>query len=179
MGIAIVVAVILWTTARHELSHALVAWMRGNEVTSLRWWPGSSDGAWSLGAVTHVGPPHWTIDAAPYLVDVLLILIAALTLAVARGSVVRRVVLLALVISPVADLIWGWVGTMGRSGSDGADLIAASSAVWVHAAFALAVAAGVVVLRRSRVGRDRGMDHSSEERASQSDSLSHDRRSGP
>jgi hypothetical protein len=54
-------------TLRHELSHALVAWLEGATITEFKFIP--TQGYW--GYVRWSGPTDWLTLAAPYFVDLL------------------------------------------------------------------------------------------------------------
>jgi len=67
MSVLIIVAMILWTTARHEASHALVAWLEGAEISELRLLPGMHpELGFYFGYVMHSGETTWLTTAAPF-----------------------------------------------------------------------------------------------------------------
>ncbi|MEL6975648.1 MAG: hypothetical protein AAGL29_09680, partial [Bacteroidota bacterium] len=81
MRLLLIIAVILWTTARHEASHALMAYIEGAEIIELRLLPGIHDElGFYFGYVKHSGNTTWLTESAPFFVDILLILITSLIL---------------------------------------------------------------------------------------------------
>lgn len=144
----LIALVVLWTTARHEASHALVAWSRGADIESIRLLPSvRPDVGFSFGYVEYTGTTHWSIDLAPFVVDVALIAVTvALAARLPRGRW-RRPLVLALVVSPIADLAWGWARGLSGGESDVQDLVAVLPAPAVHGFFVLAIVSGVVAVR--------------------------------
>ena len=77
------VLVVWWTTLRHEVSHALAAVLEGAEILQLRLLPGIHDElGFYFGYVEHDGDVTWLTDAAPFITDSVLLLLAAIVGAV-------------------------------------------------------------------------------------------------
>ena len=77
--LALISALVLWTTARHEGSHALAALYEGFEIQEIRLLPGMhKELGFYFGYVEHSGEVTWLTGAAPFIADVALLLIASL-----------------------------------------------------------------------------------------------------
>ena len=151
----LIIATILWTTARHEASHALVAWLEGTGVAEMALLPGvHPEAGFYFGYVIYDGETSWLARAAPYLVDGALLLVVSLL--VTAGTSWRRYrlpILLFGVVSPLGDLAYSYQGGLWRSSTDVADLLATIPAIAVHAYFLGAIGVAVWLLSRLRAGR--------------------------
>lgn len=149
MAIVIIVLVVLWTTVRHEASHAAAVWLSDADLQAVRVWPSyDSTVGFSFGSVTYSGEAHWWMDAAPYIVDVALLGAGVVVLRRVTGPW-RRWLFLGLVLSPVVDLVWSYLrGLGGQPGTDIADLLIALPGPAVHLAFVAATATGILAIRR-------------------------------
>ncbi len=58
-------------TIRHELGHALVGLLQGQQITEFVFFPGFRDGYLYFGYVRLTGTTTWQIAAGPYFLDVL------------------------------------------------------------------------------------------------------------
>lgn len=65
MRIGFIILLVLWTTARHEASHAVTALLDGAEIQEMRLLPGiHPDLGFYFGYVKHSGDTTWLTDAA-------------------------------------------------------------------------------------------------------------------
>ncbi len=151
----LILAVTLWTTVRHEASHALVAWLGGTRIDEMRLLPGiHPEAGFYFGYVIYGGETSWLATAAPYLTDLLLLLAAlALISLSADWRRYRRLILLFGVVSPMVDLAYGYQGGLWRPATDVADLFEILPPAAVNVFFAGAIGLSVYLFRRLRTSR--------------------------
>lgn len=145
----LVALTVLWTTARHEASHALVVWLQGGVIDDMALLPGiHPEAGFYFGYVIHSGDTTWLVDAAPYLADLaLLLLVLFLTRVKLDWGRYRTAVLYFGVISPLVNLIYGYQGGLWRPATDVADLRAILPPPLVHLYFAAAIGLAIYLLR--------------------------------
>ena len=141
--------VVLWTTIRHEGSHACAALFEGAEIQAIRTLPGIDDKlGFYFGYVMHSGDVTWLTDAAPFIVDAILLVIAELLLRqLPQGSRWRFYIFIFGIISPLADLIYAYQSGLWRKGTDVADLFLQLPGLTVHVFFLVAIVYGAFLLR--------------------------------
>lgn len=149
MTFLLVVLTVLWTTARHEGSHALAIWLQGGDIEDMALLPGiHPEAGFYFGYVIHSGDTTWLVDAAPYLSDLaLLICILLMTRLSVDWRRYRTVVLYLGVIWPMVNLIYGYPGGLWRPATDVAGLLAVLPAPLVHLYFAAAFGLALYLLR--------------------------------
>lgn len=98
-------------TVRHELSHALMAWLLGVNVLAINIFPGRRLGYFAYGYVILNDSAPWLVVAAPYLCD-LFVFVATYWL-IKLGKPKRRWVFINLVfiglLSPVYNSLSGYI----------------------------------------------------------------------
>lgn len=155
MVFLLAIATVLWTTARHEASHATAAWLEDTRVVDMALLPGMHpEAGFYFGYVIYDGDTSSLVRAAPYMVDGALIL--GVLLLVTLGSAWKRYrlpVLLFGVVSPLADLVYSYQGGLWRSSTDVADLLTTMPGLLIHLYFLCAIAIGVWLLVHMRSGR--------------------------
>lgn len=149
MRISLIALVIFWTTIRHEGSHACAAFLEGAEIQVIRVFPGvNSELGFYFGYVEHDGDVTWLTDAAPFIADLLLLILAAILLwLLPQGSRWRSYVFVFGTISPLADMIYGYQSGLWRNGADVADLLLQLPNLMVHVFFLVGIVHGVLLLR--------------------------------
>lgn len=151
MPIVIAVAVVIWTTSRHEGSHALAASLEGATIEEVRLLPGiHPELGFYFGYVKHSGDTSWLTDAAPFLSDAALILATIVLLTLPMSGRARFLVVLFGLLSPLIDLAYNYQGGFWRAGTDVNDLFAVLPDWIVHAFFVVAMAVAVMSMRRQR-----------------------------
>jgi len=148
----LVLAMVLWTTGRHEASHALAAWLEGVPVREMKLLPGiHPDAGFYFGNVIYQGDTSRVVRAAPYVVDGLLLLgVAGLTTTIRGWRRYRLPILLFGVVSPLVDLVYSYQVGMWRSSTDVADLSGTLPPVTVHLYFLATIALAILLFRRLR-----------------------------
>ena len=152
MRIGLIILLVLWTTARHEASHAAMALLEGAEIQEMRLLPGiHPELGFYFGYVKHSGDPTWRIDAAPFIADAVVVLAAsALLRRMRRESRYRIPIIFFGLISPLADLGYNYQGGLWRSGTDVAGLFQRLPNAPVHIFFIVAIGLTVMALRATR-----------------------------
>jgi len=155
MFIPVVLAVALWTTARHEASHALTAWLGGTQILEMKLLPGiHPEAGFYFGYVIYGGDTTWLVRAAPYLVDgVLLLCVLVLVTLDIDWKRYRMPILLFGVISPLVDLAYSYQGGLWRPSTDVAGLLVTLPAGVVHFYFLGTIGVSVWLLRKARAAR--------------------------
>ncbi|MDH3531588.1 MAG: hypothetical protein OEO82_01585 [Gammaproteobacteria bacterium] len=149
-----IIFVVLLTTARHEGSHALVAWAQGATIHEVRLLPGvNPDLGFYFGYVSRDDGGTWLIDAAPFGAALIWFGAAFLMLKrLPRTSGSWMPLFVVGTISPLADLIYNYQGGLWRHGTDVKELLAALPNLFVHLFFVVAIGTcvvGILHLRRS------------------------------
>ncbi len=156
LSIVFFVAVTLWTTSRHEASHAAMAVVQGATIDEMTLLPGvHPELGFYFAYVSHSEETTWLTDAAPYFADIVLAVIAFLwAQKLKSGAVLRRAVVLFGLVSPLVDLLYNYQGGLWRAGTDVWDLLQVLPGVAVHGYFLISIV-GIVfalaTLRRERV----------------------------
>lgn len=142
----------LWTTSRHEASHALAAWSEGADIQKIQLLPEISDElGFTFGYVQSSGEVSWLTDAAPFMVDVLLMISAGFLLSKLKPQ--GRwyfIIMLFGIVSPLIDIAYGYLQGQWRAGTDVADLLRQGPDLLVHTMFLASIGLGVYLLRRAR-----------------------------
>ena len=140
-----IIAFILWTTVRHEGSHALMAYLEGAEILEMKLLPGiHKELGFYFGYVKHSGDTTWLTEAAPFFSDLIIIIITSVIL---FYSIIRRFqneVLFFGIGSPIVDLIYNYQGGLWRKGTDVSDLLEILPKGLVHTSFILAIVLSVL-----------------------------------
>jgi hypothetical protein len=145
MRLFIIIAFILWTTARHEGSHALMAYLEGAQIKELQLLPGvHEDLGFYFGYVKHSGDTTWLTESAPFYADLIIVLITCLILTFLRPIRFHNELLLFGFGSPIVDLIYNYQGGLWRSGTDVSDLLELLPKGLVHTSFILAIVLSVM-----------------------------------
>lgn len=145
MRFIIIIAFILWTTSRHEGSHALMAYLEGAEILELKLLPGIHEElGFYFGYVKHSGDTTWLTESAPFFSDLILVFITSLILTFKRPARFYNEILLFGFGSPIVDLIYNYQGGLWRSGTDVSDLLELLPKSLVHASFILAIVLSIV-----------------------------------
>jgi len=149
LWLALAPAYLMLDTLRHEISHALAAWLNGTRVLAIHVLPGTRLGYFSFGYTILDENATWLIYAAPYLCDLVLFTI---TWALLRyGNIQRRWIgaNLALVgfVSPLFNTITGFVNSF-RITNDITYLTILSSRMTVIYIFILIMGVYFAMLRR-------------------------------
>ena len=149
LTVLLVTLTVLWTSARHEASHALAVWLQGGVIEDMALLPGiHPEAGFYFGYVIHTGNTTWLVDATPYLEDLALLLsILLLTRMQLDWGRYRTAVLYFGVISPLVNLIYGYQGGFWRPATDVADLFAVLPAPLVHLYFVAAIGLAIYLLR--------------------------------
>lgn len=146
-----ILVLVIWTTSRHEASHAFMAWLEGSEIQQLRIFPGYTEElGFFFGYVIHSGDTTWLTDAAPFLSDLLLVLITIALLSLIPQVRFKKEILFLGFISPLADLAYNYQGGFWREGTDVHDLFIALPDVWVHLYFLVSIIASFALFRKFR-----------------------------
>lgn len=146
-----IIIFILWTTIRHEGSHALVAYTEGAEILELKLLPGiHKELGFYFGYVKHSGDTSWLTEAAPFFSDTLCILISLYFIIKLRLKIQYRYLIVFGIISPVVDLIYNYQGGFWREGSDVNDLFNLLPNWIVHIYFILSILLGFYVVNYYR-----------------------------
>jgi hypothetical protein len=144
MRIIIVIAFILWTTARHEASHALVAHLEGSKIEELRLLPGIHDElGFYFGYVKHSGNTTWLSECAPFFSDLIIVLLTTIILMKITFKKYYREVLFFGFVSPIVDLIYNYQGGLWRSGTDVSDMLTLLPDWAVHSSFILTICGSI------------------------------------
>ncbi|OEK01328.1 hypothetical protein BFP97_07275 [Roseivirga sp. 4D4] len=145
----IIPLLIIWTTARHEGSHALAAYILGADIQELKLLPGiHAELGFYFGYVIHTGVESWLIDAAPFFIDGMLMLLALAWLSNKKTHKHFRIILLFGVVSPMADMAYNYQGGFWRNGTDVWDLLEALPDLPVHLYFVITMTLGYVTARK-------------------------------
>lgn len=154
MRIVIVIVFILWTTARHEGSHALMAYLEGSKIEDLRLLPGIHDElGFYFGYVKHSGETTWLTECAPFFSDLLVLFLTTIILLKIRVKKYYREILFLGFISPIVDLVYNYQGGLWRSGTDVSDILTLLPNWAVHLSFILTVGCsiyGLIYLRNKQ-----------------------------
>ena len=158
--IALITFVVLWTTIRHEGSHACAALFEGAEIQAIRLLPGmDNELGFYFGYVLHTGEVTWLTDSAPFIADAIFLVVAAFLLwKLPQGSRWRFYTLMFGIISPLADLTYAYQSGLWRSGTDVADLFLQLPSLAVHMFFLVAIVFGVFLLRFTHRNRATTME---------------------
>ncbi len=147
MRLLVVILFILWTIARHEGSHALVAYWEGAEIRELRLFPGfDNELGFYFGYVKYSGDTTWLTECAPYFSDVLLIALTGAILLKSVGKKFYNELLVFGLISPIVDLVYNYQGGLWRTGTDVSDLLNLLPNLLVHFSFILVITSAVLML---------------------------------
>jgi hypothetical protein len=136
-------------TARHELSHALVAKIEGADITKVVLWPQTDLGRFTFGYTQWTGSTDWVTDAAPYFCDLLwfvgfFFLITRLPI---RNHMLWLNLVIVGLISPLINSFWQWMaGIFGSPETDVAKWVNEVPGALVHLYFLVTVAAYAVGL---------------------------------
>jgi len=140
-----IIAFILWTTARHEGSHALMAYLEGAEIIEMKLLPGiHKELGFYFGYVKHSGDTTWLTEAAPFFSDLIIIIITSAILFYSRIKRFHIVFLFYGIGSPIVDLIYNYQGGLWRKGTDVSDLLEILPKGLVHTLFILAIVLSVL-----------------------------------
>ena len=146
-SILITAVVFYWTIARHEGSHALLAWLEGAEIYKLSLIPGIHEElGFYFAFVSHDGKTSWLTEAAPFFADVLVLIFGILILRRYYGSRFYTWILWLGIISPMIDLVYNYQGGLWREGTDVADLLEALPDLMVHIAYLSAILSALAAL---------------------------------
>lgn len=144
MRFFIIIAFILWTTARHEASHALIAYLEGSKIEELRLLPGIHDElGFYFGYVKHSGDTTWLTKCAPFFSDLLILLFSTILLLKIKSKKYYREILFFGFVSPIVDLIYNYQGGLWRSGTDVSDMLNQLPNWTVHSSFILTISASI------------------------------------
>ena len=140
-----IIAFVLWTTARHEGSHAFMAYLEGAEIIEMKLLPGiHKELGFYFGYVKHSGDTTWLTEAAPFFSDLIIIIITSAILIFSRIKRFHNVVLFFGIGSPIVDLIYNYQGGLWRTGTDVSDLLEILPKSLVHTSFILAIVLSVL-----------------------------------
>jgi hypothetical protein len=140
MRFIIIIAFILWTTARHEGSHAFMAYLEGAQIKELRLLPGVHEElGFYFGYVKHSGDTTWLTESAPFFTDLIIVFITSLILTFVRPVRFYNELLFFGIGSPIIDLIYNYQGGLWRSGTDVSDLLELLPKGLVHTLFILTI----------------------------------------
>ncbi len=140
-------------TARHELSHALVAWLQGATITRVVVWPQTDLGVFTWGYTEWDGPTGWPTLAAPYLCDLVWFLGFLVLCARVRNRAVWLNLVVTGLVSPLVNSGYQWVLGFSTPGGDVWGLRQALPDPLVQAYFGLTLALYLVGLTGSVRGR--------------------------
>mgnify|MGYP001801899461 CR=1 FL=1 len=146
MRLLLILALILWTTARHEASHALMAYLEGAEIKELQLIPGIHEElGFYFGYVMHSGDTTWLTEAAPFFTDILLVIITSLLL-LRKPVKFYNAFLLFGFVSPIFDLVYNYQGGLWRKGTDVSDLLEMLPNITVNVSFFLTIMLSIMAL---------------------------------
>jgi hypothetical protein len=132
-----------------------MAFLEGAEIEEMRLLPGIHEElGFYLGYVKHSGGTTWLTESAPFLTDVLIILLTTLLLYWKPAIRFKNEILLFGYLSPIGDLIYNYQGGFWRAGTDVADLHLLLPNSIVHAFFIISIVVGMIgyfKLRRQNV----------------------------
>ena len=152
--IIITIIIFYWTIARHEGSHAVMAYWEGAEINEISLFPGiHEDLGFYFAYVKHSEGTSWLTEAAPYISDILLILITSALLFWKRNIIFFDAIILLGLISPLIDLIYNYQGGLWRSGTDVSDMLELLPKTLVHCAFIVSIVSVILLLRLFRTRR--------------------------
>jgi len=152
--IVITIVVFYWTIARHEGSHAVMAYLEGADIQELRLFPGvHKELGFYFAYVEHSENTTWLTEAAPYFSDVLLLLVASALLLWKQNIRFFNEILLLGFISPIINLIYNYQGGLWRSGTDVSDLLDQLPKTLVHLTFISTIIIAILALRFFRKRR--------------------------
>ncbi|MBT8315367.1 MAG: hypothetical protein KJP26_12980 [Maribacter sp.] len=144
MRIFIIIAFILWTTARHEASHALMAYLEGSKIEELKLLPGIHDElGFYFGYVRHSGDTTWLTESAPFFSDILIIMVTTILLLKINIKKYHREILFFGFVSPIVDLVYNYQGGLWRTGTDVSDMLNQLPKWTVHSAFILTICTSI------------------------------------
>jgi hypothetical protein len=141
------------STARHEASHALMAWLEGAHVDEVRLLPGidAQLGFYFGRVLRHGGNPTWLTGAAPILsAAAMLVAYFFWTRKPRPRGLVRTAVILVCLVSPFVDLAWNYSKAFWRPTSDAARLLNEAPNLAVHGFFICSLALAVLLLMSLR-----------------------------
>jgi len=117
--IVALVILFIWTNARHEGSHALMASLEGASVPECKLFPGiHPNGSYYFGYVLISGGTSWLTIAGPFFSDLILLLITLTILIWKRNIKFYKIIFLLGFISPLIDLLYNYQGGFWRTISD-------------------------------------------------------------
>ena len=145
MRLIAIIAFIIWTTARHEGSHALMAYLEGAEILEMKLLPGiHKELGFYFGYVKHSGDTTWLTEAAPFFSDLIIIIITSVLLFYSSIKRFHNEVLFFGIGSQIVDLIYNYQGGLWRKGTDVSDLLEILPKGLVHTSFILAIVLSVL-----------------------------------
>ncbi len=140
-------------TARHECSHAAVAWAQGARITRVVPWPQTDLGVFTWGYTAWDGRTDWLTLAAPYLCDLVWFLGFLWLCPRVRNRALRLNLVVIGLVSPLVNSGYQWVLGFSVPGSDVGQLRHLLPDPVVQAYFGLTLALYAVGLTRTVRGR--------------------------
>lgn len=135
----------VWTIGRHEGSHAFMAVLEGANIEEMRLLPGVHEElGFYFGYVKHSGDTTWLTDAAPFLADVLVMIVTSILVILWPGIPFKRAILILGFFSPLGDMIYNYQGGLWREGTDVWDLRLVVPDIYVHLYFLISIIAGFI-----------------------------------
>ena len=135
-SIIITIIIFYWTIARHEGSHALMAYLEGADICELRLIPGIHEElGFYFAYVKHSEQTTWLTEAAPYMADILLLLITISLLLWKKNIRYFNAIMFLGILSPFINLLYNYQGGLWREGTDVADLFDLLPDFMVHIGF--------------------------------------------
>jgi hypothetical protein len=155
-ALAAILVVELVSTARHEGSHALIAWIEGAHIDEVRLLPGiNAQLGFYFGLVRHHGGRvTWLVGAAPFLSAAAMLVAYYFWARKPRPlGVVRTGVILLCLVSPFVDLAWNYSKGFWRPTSDVARLLNDLPTLAVHGFFTCSLVLAVLLIMSLRQER--------------------------
>ncbi len=145
----LMVIVVLWTTIRHEASHAAAALYQGAEIKTINLLPGiHAELGFYFGYVEHTGNVTWLTASAPFLADILLLILGFILLwKITHENHWFIYIVIFAIISPLADLIYAYQSGLWRKGTDVANLFQEIANWSVHLFFLILITLGLLLLQ--------------------------------
>lgn len=136
-----------WTIARHEGSHALMAYLEGANINKLKLIPGvNKELGFYFGYVEHSENTSWLTEAAPYFADILILVITFSILFWNPKIKNYKIILFFGFLSPIIDLVYNYQGGFWREGNDFYDLLILLPETVVHLTFILVIITSCALL---------------------------------
>lgn len=146
------ISLIWYTIIRHELSHALGAFLVGGRINEIRLTPGIHEElGFYWGYVSYTMEPHWIVKMLPFFIDTFSISIGFLIViwSQIKSYDLLRLLVLFLIVSPIIDLIYNYQGVFWRQTSDVYEITEMVNSWTIHLFFVTSILLSLISIRKA------------------------------